>query len=383
MAAIGEILGQTKPLETVNRIVEQGKRGQAILLSGPVGIGKFALGLWTSLRFLCQQNSVGCGQCLSCRIVKGFKHPDFLLAYPFPNLASESRKNTVFHFCDPVNSDARYSDESLEEVNRFLNEKTEDTYRIVSFDKKQNIPVDVVRDLIRAVGKRPMLSSKRAVMICEIERMAFGAADLFLKTVEEPPEDTLIILTTAKPQVLPQTLLSRTLRIPLKPVADEIVKGYLTTVGIDKCTDFYLRYAAGSPGLALKAHEDNLLERRDMIWQILAEYIDKSQLPKTIEILRRHSQKLTFDDVRNDFTLLHKILRDLYFAKIGLDNKLINIDIKKEMIKAAQALGSPAVIQDWLKALTKAARVHEINNVSVDLAFIGMFIEFERARNQT
>jgi hypothetical protein len=382
MAALGEILGQTKPLDTVNRIIDQGKRGQAILLSGPVGIGKFALGMWTSLRFLCQQNSVGCGQCLSCRSVKSFKHPDFLLAFPFPNLASESRKNTLFHFCDPVNSDARYSDESLEEVNRFLTEKSEDTYRIVSFDKKQNIPVDVIRDLIRAVGKRPMLSSKRAVMICEVEKMAFGASDLFLKTVEEPPEDTLIILTTAKPHILPQTLLSRTLRVPLTPADDGTIKQYLAGAGCDKCNDFYLKYAAGSPGLALKAHEDNLLERRDALWKILAEFIETKQLPRTIETLRRHCQKLTFDDARNDFGLTLKILRDLYFAKIGLDNKLINIDIRNEIGKTARGLDSQAIIQGWLKALVKAARVHETNNVSVDLAWIGMFIEFDRARNQ-
>lgn len=382
MATIGEIIGNKKPLESVNRIIEQGKRGQAIMLTGPPGIGKFALGLWMSLRYLCQKDSAGCGQCLSCRNVKNFKHPDFLLVFPFPNLASESRKNTVFHFCDPINSDARYSDESLEEVNRFLAEKAEDTYRIISYDKKQNIPVDVVRDLIRAVGKRPMLGSKRAVMVCDIEKMAFGAADLFLKTVEEPPEDTLIILTTGKPNILPQTLLSRTLRIPVPPADDDTIRKYLGGIGYDTCSDFYLRYAAGSPGLALKAHEDDLLARRDVVWKNLSDYIATGHLPKTIEALRRLSIKMSFDDARNDFGLLHKILRDLYFTKIGLDNKLINIDIKNEIDKAARALNSPASIQGWLKALAKAARVHETNNVSVDLAWIGMYIEFDRARNQ-
>jgi hypothetical protein len=382
MAAIGEILGNPKPLDTVNRIIDQGKRGQAILLSGPVGIGKFALGLWMAMRFLCQKDGGGCGQCLSCRSVKTFNHPDFLLAFPFPNLASESKKNTLFHFSDPISSDARYSDESLEEVNRFLSEKAEDTYRIVSFDKKQNIPVDVIRDLIKAVAKRPMLSSKRAVMVCEIEKMAYGASDLFLKTVEEPPEDTLIILTTGKPNILPQTLLSRTLRISVPPADDDTIRNYIRGAGYDNCDDFYLRYAAGSPGLALKAYEDNLLTRRDNVWKILSDYIGNRQIPKTLEALRKLCLKMSFDDARDDFGLLYKILRDIYFTKIGLDNKLINIDIKNEIDKAARVINSPAVIQGWLKALAKAARVHETNNVSVDLALIGMYIEFDRAINQ-
>jgi DNA polymerase-3 subunit delta' len=382
MAAIGEILGQKRPLETVNRIIESGKRGQAVLLTGPAGIGKFALGVWMAMRFICQKDNSGCGQCLSCRCLKNFKHPDFLLVFPFPNLTSDSRKNTVFHFSDPVNSDARYSDDSLDEVNRFLAEKSEDTYRIISFEKKQNIPVEVIRDLIRAVGKRPLLGAKRVVMVCEIEKMAFGASDLFLKTVEEPPEDSLIILTSAKPQFLLPTLLSRTIRISLTPVQDDLVRNYIAQTRSDGATDLYLRLAAGSPGLALKAIEDNLQARRDALWKIVSEYIEKGQLPKTIEALRRHCQRLDFDDARNDFSLLQKILRDIYIAKIGLDNKLINIDIKNEMIKIARSAPQPATILAWLRAVTKAGRVHEINNVSVDLAFIGMFIEFDRASGQ-
>jgi len=382
MVAIGKILGNPKPLESVNRIIEHGKRGQAILLSGPPGIGKFALGIWMATRFLCQNDRAGCGECLSCRSVRNFKHPDFLLVFPFPNLASESRKNTVFHFCDPINSDARYSDDSLEEVNRFLAEKAEDPYRIVSFDKKQNIPVDIIRDLIKAVGKRPMLGQRRVVMVCEIEKMAFGASDLFLKTVEEPPEDTLMILTTARPNTIPQTLLSRTLRIPIPPATDDDIRDYLRGAGYDKCEDFYLRYAAGSPGLALKAHQENLIKRRDNVWRILSDYIRDRQMPKTIEVLRKTSLKMSFDDARDDFKLLYKILRDFYFIKIGLDNKLINIDIKNELEKSARALNSRAIIQEWLKALIKAARVHEMNNVSVDLAWIGMYIEFDRAMGQ-
>jgi hypothetical protein len=75
-------------------------------------------------------------------------------------------------------------------------------------------------------------------------------------------------------------------------------------------------------------------------------------------------------------------LRDLYIAKLGLDKKLINIDIKDKIVKCAQAAPSAGVLQKWFPILAKASRVHRINNVSADIAFIGAFIEFDRARQQ-
>jgi DNA polymerase-3 subunit delta' len=383
MVTLDKILGQEKPLEIIDRIIEQGKRGQALLLIGRPGIGKFALANYAAGRFLCQTNNSGCGKCISCRNLANQGHPDFLLVFPFPNVASESKKNTLFHFSDPANSDARYSNDTLEQVNSFLAEKADDPYRIVAFKKKGNIPVSVVKDLIRAISKRPMLGNRRAVVVCDIDQMAYGAADLFLKTVEEPPEDSLIILTTSQPQALLPTLLSRTTKICLSPISDRLVRKYLDNHGANEATDFFIRYGAGSPGLALKAFEDDLITKRNELWKIISHYIDNAPLPITIESLRRKYQwRNDFDEIRRDFDLFEKILRDIYIMKIGLDKSLINIDITSELSKCIQAAPSPVVLRDWFKILAKASRVHRVNNVSADIAFVGAFIEFDRARMQ-
>ena len=381
MVTVKKILGQTKPLKTIDRIIRLGKRGQAILLTGCPGIGKFAMAVHMAYRFLCQDDNKGCGKCSSCRSISNFNHPDFLLVFPFPNISPESKRNTVFHFSDSVSSGARYSNETLDEVNRFLAEKSADPYRIVSFSKKGNIPVEVVKDLIRAISKRPMLGERRAVVVCDIDQMAFGAADLFLKTVEEPPEDSLVIITSSKTHVLLPTLLSRTLKIPLNPVSNDLIKSYLEKQGIDGSHDFYIRFSSGSPGLALKAYEDDLVERRDKLWKIVAEFIEKQSLTNTIEALQRRYQKPDYDAVRNDFNILEKILRDIYILKFGLEKKLINIDIKDRIKTVARVAPSTGALRRWFKILAKASRVHGVNNVSADIAFIGMFIEFWRMKD--
>ena len=382
MVTLNKILGQAKLLDTIDRIIKLGKRGQALLLTGQPGIGKFALACYTAQRFLCQENNTGCGKCVSCKSIVRSNHPDFLLTFPFPNVASESKKNTLFHFSDSVNSDARFSGETLDEVTRFLELKLNDPYRIVAFKKKGNIPVSVIKDLIRAVAKRPMLGQRRAIVICDIDQMAFGAADLFLKTVEEPPEDSLIILTTSRPQILLPTLISRTTRLALSPVNEELTGAYLDEHGANESADFCIRYSNGSPGLALKAYEDDLLTRRDELWKIFSEFIKSAILPKIIEALRRRYQWPRYDDVRDDFDVSEKIIRDIYIAKLGLDKRLVNIDIKDKIVKCARSAPIAGVMQKWFPTLAKASKAHRINNVSADIAFIGAFIEFDRVRKQ-
>jgi hypothetical protein len=143
-------------------------------------------------------------ECLSCRSVRIFKHPDFLLVFPFRTWPANPEKTRFFHFCDPINSDARYSDDSLKRLTVFSG-KSGRPYRIVSFDKSK-YTVDIIRDLIKAVGKRPMLA-KTGSDGCE-SKNGIRASDLFLKTVEEPPEDTLMILTTARPNTYPDVTLA-------------------------------------------------------------------------------------------------------------------------------------------------------------------------------
>jgi len=378
MAAIDQILDQKKPLKTIDRIIELGKRGQALLLSGRPGIGKFALARYAARRFLCLADNSGCGVCSSCRSIEKNSHPDFLLTFPFPNLAGEARKSTVFHFSDPISSEARFSNDSLSEVNRFLEEKAADPYRVITFKKKSNIPVEVVRDLIKAVAKRPLLGNRRAIIVCDVDQMAFGAADLFLKTVEEPPEDSLIILTTRATQALPPTLLSRTINIPMTPVASDQIRSYLKKQGAEGELEYYINYGAGSPGLAFQAYEDGLIERRDQLWQIFSEFLKERALPQAIEKLYQRYMWADFDEVRADFDILCKILRDVYIAKLGLDKNLINIDIKNIINSSARHAPAAGILQKWFAVLARASRVHQVNNVAADIAFVGAFIDFDR-----
>jgi len=84
--------------------------------------------------------------------------------------------------------------------------------------KSRHITVDQIRELERELYLRPYLAPVKVAVIFDAERMCMGAAsaaNAFLKTLEEPPAHTLILLTSGRPAMLLPTIISRCLRLDL------------------------------------------------------------------------------------------------------------------------------------------------------------------------
>jgi DNA polymerase-3 subunit delta' len=84
--------------------------------------------------------------------------------------------------------------------------------------KSRHITVEQVRDLERELYLRPFTAPLKVAVIFDAERMCLGgasAANAFLKTLEEPPAHTLILLTSGRPAMLLPTIISRCLRLDL------------------------------------------------------------------------------------------------------------------------------------------------------------------------
>ena len=90
--------------------------------------------------------------------------------------------------------------------------------------KSRQIGVEPVREVIRAVQFSTAEGGMKIVILSEADRLTVQAANAFLKTLEEPPADTLILLLTRSPEQLLDTVRSRCLQLPLfRPQAGGIV----------------------------------------------------------------------------------------------------------------------------------------------------------------
>jgi DNA polymerase-3 subunit delta' len=83
--------------------------------------------------------------------------------------------------------------------------------------KSRRIVIEQIRDLEHALQMRATNGRRKVAIISDADRLQPQAANAFLKTLEEPPKDSLLLLLSALPEALPETILSRCIAIPLAP----------------------------------------------------------------------------------------------------------------------------------------------------------------------
>ena len=81
--------------------------------------------------------------------------------------------------------------------------------------KSRRIVIDQVRALEHALQMRASGGHRKVAIVAEADRLQSQAANAFLKTLEEPPKDSLLLLLSSMPEVLPDTILSRCIAVPL------------------------------------------------------------------------------------------------------------------------------------------------------------------------
>ncbi len=86
--------------------------------------------------------------------------------------------------------------------------------------KSRGIAIDQIRSLEHALQMRSSDGRRKVAVISEADRMAVPTANAFLKTLEEPPNNSLLLLLSSIPETLPETILSRCIEIPLASPAD-------------------------------------------------------------------------------------------------------------------------------------------------------------------
>ena len=87
--------------------------------------------------------------------------------------------------------------------------------------KSRRILIEQIRDLEHGLQMRASDGRRKVAIIAEADRLQPQAANAFLKTLEEPPSNSLLLLLSALPEALPDTIVSRCISIPLTASADE------------------------------------------------------------------------------------------------------------------------------------------------------------------
>ena len=100
-------------------------------------------------------------------------------------------------------------------VNDVFSAKAREIFVARPESKSRRIVIEQIRDLEHALQMRAVNGRRKVAIISDADRLQPQAANAFLKTLEEPPKDSLLLLLSALPEALPETILSRCIGIPL------------------------------------------------------------------------------------------------------------------------------------------------------------------------
>lgn len=94
---------------------------------------------------------------------------------------------------------------------------------VIEIDAASNNGVENIREINESVKYPPQVGRKKVYIIDEVHMLSQGAFNALLKTLEEPPEYVMFILATTEPEKLPQTILSRCMRLDFKRVPESVI----------------------------------------------------------------------------------------------------------------------------------------------------------------
>src|SRR5437879_3992193 len=200
--------------------IASGRLPQALLLEGPPGVGKQRLALWLAQTLVCevgQGTGEACGKCQHCKLVLSLSHPDVHWFVPL----EPSKKG----------GDA---DKQVELAEEALWEEMAARRQQALYEPPSGLAshgIAAVRLLLRRLVLTPALSRRKVFLIGDAERLvpqtgAEAAANALLKALEEPPADTVFVLTSSEPDALLPTILSRVVRVRVARNADSIVAAF-------------------------------------------------------------------------------------------------------------------------------------------------------------
>ena len=188
----------------LTKIKSNKKIGNSYLFSGPVGCGKE----WSAIEFArlinCESHEFSsCASCSSCLKFSNLQHENLNLIFPLP---STSKLKAVD---DPIKG---ISKDDYELVLQLIDLKAKDPFCKISIPKARRITINSIRFLRKSLYLKSQNTGRKIVIIFDAHLLSEGAgesANALLKILEEPPNNTSIILVTDKKSKLPLTITSR------------------------------------------------------------------------------------------------------------------------------------------------------------------------------
>jgi DNA polymerase-3 subunit delta' len=317
------IIGQERAVRLLTGMLHQDRLPHALLFTGVDGVGRqtTAKALAAALNCLSPAGISPCKACRSCRQVISGNHPDIIIVKP----------SGAF------------------------------------------IRIDQVRTLRKGLRFAPLEGGRRVIIINDGQTMNAEAANAMLKILEEPPNDTHIILTALQTTDLLPTIVSRCHHVGFRPIPAAKIAGELVArQGLDRDQATALSVLArGSLGSALAGDPEQWTAWRQHLFQRV-----RSIAGEPIQTLFAFSQALAHDKdkLEDALDMLSIWFRDVMICKFCPES-ILNKDFAADIQDASRKLSVDELLQKIgaVSAAQKAILRHANPRLALDVMMMRLF----------
>ncbi|HEV2913315.1 MAG TPA: DNA polymerase III subunit [Pyrinomonadaceae bacterium] len=338
------MIGNQHVKDILRRMLAKGRVPGALLFAGADGIGKklFAIELAKALNCRASVRFEACDACPSCLRTARF-------TYPAAD-DTEANKRIIW---------SEHSDVGVvRPAGRFIN-------------------VQQLRELEREANFRPYEGAARLFIIDDANKLNEASSNALLKTLEEPPRTTHLVLITARPAALLPTIRSRCQALRFAPLAADEIETHLVNRRKISGGDAALRARAaqGSIGRALSIDLESYRSQREAMMDILDALVlkpDRARLLRASEELADAKRK---DEYEPRLDVLVTLIHDSWALSLGAPHaQVINSDILEQLVRLGARMKS-RVAADWLARIEQHRRGLDVNinrKVATDALLLGM-----------
>ena len=337
-----QLTGNQGVKKLLTRILESGRVPGALLFVGEEGVGKklFAIELAKALNCRSPQGVEACDVCSACKRIAKFNYPQ---------------------------------SDKAEEWEQLIRTDHADVMMVLA--PKRVLKVDQMRAVEREANYRPFEGKARVFLVDDADKLNDQSANALLKTLEEPPRTSHIILITSRPAMLLPTVRSRCQVIRFSPLSVAEIERHLASDKPAKATEVRLRarLAGGSIGRAQRSDLDDYQSYRAVMLRVLEALAitgDRYQLLSAAEELNSAKYK---DDYEVMLDILEGLIRDAWRLSLGA-KEIVNEDLRAQLGKIGEKIDSRNAAR-WIaetELLREQLTVNINRKVATDALFLSM-----------
>lgn len=363
------VIGQERIKGLFKKAIEQKRLAHAYLFSGPPGVGKSAFAIELAKVLQCEhQTSEACDTCSSCKKFQTLQHPNLYLIFALPPGKNEESGDSPLE---------KLTAEDIENIKNQIRLKAKNAYHQINVPRANFIKVNSIREIRKTSALKAYSQGIKVFIILNAEEMNAESSNALLKTLEEPHEDSMFILTTSSSERMLSTISSRCQEVRFESLSEtEIAAALQTLKGADhKRALLVARRSNGNMSRALELFEQYDTDERFSPADFLRTILYKSK--KDVSLL---IDKMSED---NDRTLIEQYLMDVYVwlsdaLMLSEGHKtIINIDDEEALEKFITyhtSIDYPSVFESIERAISLLNK-----NVYIPLLLMNLIFDLRNA----